>query len=445
MPADVRPTGSNGSTLTSSTFTLVFLIALVTSLTVRLWLARRQIAHVTAHRNQVPAAFAERIGLSAHRKAADYTAAKQRLFAFNALADAVLLLVMTLGGGIAFIIAWTETIAVSSLWRDVLMFVVATLVAGVVSLPFSWWHTFRIEERFGFNRMTQKLWVADLAKAIALGVALGLPLLVLVLWLMATAGAWWWVWAWVAWMAFQLLLLVAYPTLIAPLFNKFSPLAAGAARDRIEALLLRCGFKSAGLFVMDGSKRSGHGNAYFTGFGRAKRIVFFDTLIERLAPEEVEAVLAHELGHFKLRHVGKRVAWSALAALGVLALLAYFAREPWFYTGLGISDSLLPVATARPGVALQLFLLALPVFTFVLEPLGSLYSRKHEFEADAFATRYADALALVRALVKLYEDNAATLTPDPLHSAYHDSHPSAAVRIARIESMAGALPIPATA
>ncbi|MGI8894339.1 MAG: M48 family metallopeptidase, partial [Casimicrobiaceae bacterium] len=256
---------------------------------------------------------------------------------------------------------------------------------------------------------------------------------------------WWWVWAWVAWMAFQLLLLVAYPTLIAPLFNKFSPLAAGAARDRIEALLKRCGFKSAGLFVMDGSQRSGHGHAYFTGFGRAKRIVFFDTLIERLAPEEVEAVLAHELGHFKLKHVGKRIAWSAVASLGVLALLAYLAREPWFYAGLGIPDALLPVAMARPGVALQLFLLALPVFTFALEPLGSLYSRKHEFEADAFATRYADAFALVRALVKLYEDNAATLTPDPLHSAYHDMHPPAAVRIARIESLTGALPIPAAA
>ena len=429
--------------LTAPAFTLLFLIALCASLGVRLWLARRQIAHVTAHRDAVPTAFAERIALPAHRKAADYTAAKQRLFALNTLADAVLLLLMTLGGGIGFIIAWTETIAISPFLRDVLMFVVTTLIAGVVSLPFSWRHTFRIEERFGFNRMTQRLWLADLAKAIALGVALGLPLLMLVLWLMATTGTWWWIWVWAAWMAFQLLLLVAYPTLIAPLFNKFSPLAAGAARDRIEGLLSRCGFTSAGLFVMDGSKRSGHGNAYFTGFGRAKRIVFFDTLIARLAPEEIEAVLAHELGHFKLKHVAKRIAWSAVITLGVLALLAYFAREPWFYAGLGIPEALLPTAMARPGVALQLFLLALPVFTFVLEPLGSLYSRKHEFEADAFATRYADAFALVRALVKLYEDNAATLTPDPLHSAYHDSHPPAAVRIARIESLAGPLPIPA--
>jgi STE24 endopeptidase len=246
-------------------------------------------------------------------------------------------------------------------------------------------------------------------------------------------------------MAFQLLILVLYPTLIAPLFNKFTPLAAGPARERIEALLMRCGFARAGLFVMDGSKRSGHGNAYFTGFGRAKRIVFFDTLLTRLVPDEVEAVLAHELGHYKLRHVAKRVAWSAAMSLVILALLAWFAREPWFYGGLGIPDALLEVSMGRPGVALELFLLALPVFTFVLEPLSALYSRKHEFEADAYATRNADAVALTRALVKLYEDNAATLTPDPLHSAFYDSHPPAAVRIAHIEAMAPGTPSMRTA
>jgi STE24 endopeptidase len=239
---------------------------------------------------------------------------------------------------------------------------------------------------------------------------------------------------------FQLLILVLYPTLIAPLFNKFTPLAAGAARERIEALLARCGFTRAGLFVMDGSKRSGHGNAYFTGFGRAKRIVFFDTLLTRLVPDEIEAVLAHELGHYKLKHVAKRVLWSAAMSLVVLALLAWFAREAWFYAGLGIPESLLAQSMARPGVALELFLLALPVFTFVLEPLGSLYSRKHEFEADAYATRHADAAALTQALVKLYEDNAATLTPDPLHSAFYDSHPPAAVRIAHIEALARGTP-----
>jgi STE24 endopeptidase len=421
-----------------SGFGLLFLTALGASLAVRVWLSRRQVAHVLAHRGSVPPAFAERIGIAAHRKAADYTIAKQRLGMLSTLADALLLLLMTWGGGLAVIIGWTETIDVSYLWRDVLMFATAGIIFGAVSLPFSWWQTFRIEERFGFNRMTLRLWLGDLAKGLALAVALGLPLLLLVLWLMHTAGALWWLWAWGAWMTFQLLLLVLYPTVIAPLFNKFTPLAAGTAREHIEALLARCGFASAGLYVMDGSKRSGHGNAYFTGFGRAKRIVFFDTLLERLAPEEIEAVLAHELGHYRLRHVAKRVAWSAVLSLVFLGLLAWFAREPWFYTGLGIPESLLQISMSRPGVALQLFFLALPVFTFVLEPLSSSYSRRHEFEADAYATRHADAPALAQALVKLYEDNASTLTPDPMHSAFYDSHPPAAVRIARIEALAGA-------
>ena len=388
-----------------------------------------------AHRDAVPTAFAHSVGLVAHQKAADYTVAKQRLGTLNTLIDAALLLLMTLGGGLALLIGWTETIDVSPLWRDVLLFALTGILYGIVGLPFSWWQTFRIEERFGFNRMTQRLWLTDMAKGLAVAVALGLPLLVLVLWLMRTAGATWWLWAWGAWMTFQILILVLYPTLIAPLFNKFSPLAAGPARERIEALLARCGFARAGLFVMDGSKRSGHGNAYFTGFGRAKRIVFFDTLLARLVPAEIEAVLAHELGHYKLKHVAKRVVWSAVISLVVLALLAWFAREPWFYSGLGIPDSMLAVSMGRPGVALELFLLALPVFTFVLEPLSSLYSRKHEFEADAYATRHADAAALTQALVKLYEDNAATLTPDPVHSAFYDSHPPAAVRIAHIESL----------
>jgi len=410
------------------------------SLAIRVWLSRRQVAHVVAHRETVPTAFAASVGVAAHQKAADYTVAKQRLGTLNSLVDTALLLLMTLGGGLALVVGWTETLAVSPLWRDVLLFAVTGVLYGLVSLPFSWWQTFRIEERFGFNRMSWRLWLADLAKGLAVAVVLGLPLLVLVLWLMRTAGALWWLWAWGAWMAFQLLILVLYPTLIAPLFNKFTPLGEGPARERIEALLTRCGFARAGLFVMDGSKRSGHGNAYFTGFGRAKRIVFFDTLLTRLVPDEIEAVLAHELGHYKLKHVAKRVALSAALSLVVVALLAWFARMPWFYTGLGIPDSLLAVSMGRPGVALELFLLALPVFTFVLEPLGSLYSRKHEFEADAYATRHADASALTHALVKLYEDNATTLTPDPLHSAFYDSHPPAAVRIAHIESLTGGSP-----
>ncbi len=416
-------------------FATVFLAALTASLLVRVWLSRRQIAHVLAHRDTVPAAFAARVGLPAHQKAADYTVAKQRLGMLNTLIEGALLLLMTAGGGLAAIVGWTETIDVSPLWRDVLLFAVTGVVYGIVSLPFSWWQTFRIEERFGFNRMTLRLWLADLAKGAAVAVVLGLPLLVLVLWLMRSAGTFWWLWAWAAWMAFQLLILVLYPLVIAPLFNKFTPLAEGPARERIERLLARCGFARAGLYVMDGSKRSGHGNAYFTGFGRAKRIVFFDTLLTRLVPDEIEAVLAHELGHYKLKHVAKRVAWSAAMSLVVLALLAWFARMPWFYAGLGIPDALLTVSMARPGVALELFLLALPVFTFVLEPLGSVYSRKHEFEADAYATRNADAGALTQALVKLFEDNATTLTPDPLHSAFYDSHPPAAVRIAHIEAL----------
>jgi len=424
----------------STTFSALFIAALAASLLVRVWLSRRQIAHVVAHREAVPAAFASSIGLAAHQKAADYTVAKQRLGTLHTFVDAAMLVLMTLGGGLGLVVGWTEAVAVPPLWRDVLLFAVTGIFYGIVSLPFSWWQTFRIEERFGFNRMTLGLWLTDLAKGVAVAIVLGLPLLVLVLWLMRTAGALWWLWAWGAWMAFQLLILVLYPTLIAPLFNKFTPLAAGPARERIEALLMRCGFARAGLFVMDGSKRSGHGNAYFTGFGRAKRIVFFDTLLTRLVPDEVEAVLAHELGHYKLRHVAKRVAWSAAMSLVVLALLAWFARESWFYAGLGIPDALLEVSMGRPGVALELFLLALPVFTFVLEPLSALYSRKHEFEADAYATRNADAVALTRALVKLYEDNASTLTPDPLHSAFYDSHPPAAVRIAHIQAMVRGVP-----
>jgi STE24 endopeptidase len=431
--------------VSAALFTSLFVAALALSLAARLWLARRQIAHVVANRDRVPPAFASRVTPAAHQKAADYTVAKQRLAMLHTVIDAALLLALTIGGGLAAIVEWTETLPIGSLWRDVVMFAVAGAIYGAVSLPFAWWQTFRIEERFGFNRMTLKLWLADLAKGLAVAVVLGLPLLVLVLWLMRVAGTYWWLWTWAAWIGFQLLMLVLYPTVIAPLFNKFTPMGENPARARIEALLARCGFRSAGLFVMDGSRRSGHGNAYFTGFGKAKRIVFFDTLLERLAPDEIEAVLAHELGHYKLRHVLKRILWSVALSLLILGLLAWFASEPWFYLGLGIPESLLPVAMSRPGVALELFLLALPVFTFVLEPLSAFYSRRHEFEADAFATRNASAGALTVALVKLYEDNAATLTPDPLHSAFYDSHPPAAIRIAHIEAMARDGPLVAPA
>jgi STE24 endopeptidase len=430
--------------LAATRFSAIFVIALAVSVFVRLWLARRQIAHVSAHRGAVPPAFAARIGLPSHQKAADYTVARQRLGIVETIVDAIVLVALTLGGGLALLFGWTERIDVTPLWRDVLLLVAIAVIGAIVSLPFSWWHTFRIEERFGFNRTTMKLWLTDIVKGVLIAVVLGLPLIILALWLMRNAGALWWLWVWLAWLAFQVLMLVLFPTVIAPLFNKFSPLPAGAARERIEQLLARCQFAARGLFVVDGSKRSGHGNAYFTGFGRARRVVFFDTLLARLAPEEVEAVLAHELGHFKLRHVAKRVAWSAVLSLAFLALLAWLATTPWFYAGLGIPPRAIDAAMTRPGVALALFMLALPVFTFVLSPLSALYSRKHEFEADAFASQNASSLALTQALVKLYEDNAATLTPDPLHSAFYDSHPPAAIRIARLDAL-GAHVAPAPA
>jgi STE24 endopeptidase len=415
---------------------LAFVAALVATLAIRLWLAARQIAHVRAHRDAAPAAFATRIGDAAHRKAADYTIARQRLVVLECVVDAAVLVVLTLGGGIAWIVAATDVVSLGPILRDVLLLCTVALAGGAASLPFSWWRTFRIEERFGFNRTTLSTWLADLAKGVAVGAVLGLPLAFIVLWLMRNAGAYWWLLVWLAWMAFQMLVLVLYPTVIAPLFNRFSPLPPGDARERIERLLARCGFRASGLFVMDGSKRSGHGNAYFTGFGRAKRVVFFDTLLARLAPDEIEAVLAHALGHFRLRHVVKRVVWSAMLSLALLGLLAWLARAPWFYAGLGIPAAEVASAIARPGVALALFMLAVPVFTFVLAPLSAAYSRRHEFEADAFAAQHASAGALVTALIKLYEDNAATLTPDPLHSAFYDSHPPAAVRVARLNSLA---------
>ena len=426
--------------MTDSTFTLLFLVALAVTLALRVWLGARQIAHVAAHRDAVPAAFAGQIGVDAHRKAADYTIAKQRLARLETIADAVLLTAWTLGGGVAALVVWTGGFAVATLWQDLVLLVLVVSVSGLLMLPFSWYQTFVIEQRFGFNRMTLAMWLADLAKGTLVAVVLGVPLLLLVLWLMRSAGELWWLWAWAAWMAFQLLVLFLYPTVIAPLFNKFTPLAAGDARTRIEALLARCGFRASGLFVMDGSTRSAHGNAYFTGFGKAKRIVFFDTLLARLAPEQIEAVLAHELGHFARRHVLKRIAWTAVLSLALLALLAWLARQPWFYAGLGVPG---PEAAARPGVALALFVLALPVFTFVLSPLRAIYSRKHEFEADLFAAQHASAPKLVEALVTLYEDNASTLTPDPLHSAFYDSHPPAAIRIARLEAMASPATVPA--
>jgi len=421
--------------MTAPTFTALFLAAVALTLAVELALAFRHIAAVRRHRDAVPAAFAGRIGLPAHRKAADYTVAHTRLAMLASIAGTLLLIGLTRGRGVAFLTGITGIVDAPPLVQDLLLIVAVVLLSALVSLPFAAYRTFVIEARYGFNRTTFATWLADLAKGTLVGTLLGLPIAALVIALMRWAGGTWWLWAWAAWMAFQLVLLALYPTVIAPLFNRFTPMPEGPARARIEALLARCGFASRGLYLMDGSKRSSHGNAYFTGFGRAKRIVMFDTLLERLTPDETEAVLAHELGHFKLRHVAKRIAWSAAASLGFFALLAWLATSDWFYQGLFV-----PPTPERPGVALVLFFLVLPVFTFLLAPIASWYSRRHEYEADAFAARHASAGAMVSALVRLYEDNAATLTPDPIHSAFHDSHPPAALRIAHLEALAGAAP-----
>jgi STE24 endopeptidase len=416
-------------------FTLAFLAALVLSVATRLWLSVRQSRHVARNRHAVPPQFAERIPLSAHQRAADYTVARVRLGMIETLSGAALLLCFTVLGGIEALASVARALLPEApFWRQVMLVAAVALIASLVDLPLSWYRQFGLEKRFGFNRMTPSLFLADLAKGTLLAVLLGLPLLVAVLALMERAGPWWWLWAWLVWVAFNGMVLVLYPTVIAPVFNRFVPLEPGPVRERVERLLARCGFGSKGLFVMDGSRRSAHGNAYFTGFGRSKRIVFFDTLLSRLSPDEIEAVLAHELGHFTHRHILKRVLASFAISLAGLALLGWLSRQPWFYQGLGATP--LP-GDLLGGYALLLFFLALPVFTFVLQPLGSWMSRRHEFEADAFAARQSSADNLGRALVKLYEDNASTLTPDPVHSAFYDSHPPASIRLARLAGAAG--------
>ena len=410
--------------------TWAFLAALAGATGLRLWLALRQIRHVRAHRHRVPDGFSETIPLAAHQKAADYCVARTRVGIADLLFAAAVLLALTLGGVLqAISSAWAELLVPGGLWHGVALVISVTMLLSALDLPLTVYRTFVIEARFGFNRTTPALFVADLARQAALSLALGVPLVLLVLWLMQAMGEYWWLYVWMAWMAFNLAILMIYPTFIAPLFNRFTPLADPALAGRIEALLARCGFRSKGLFVMDGSKRSTHGNAYFTGFGAAKRIVFFDTLLTRLAPGEVEAVLAHELGHYRRYHVWKRIALLFAFSLGLLWLLGQLIGETWFYEGLGVS-------TPSTAAALLLFFLAAPVFGFFLQPLTSLYSRKHEFEADAYAASHASAADLVRALVKLYQDNAATLTPDPLHSAFYDSHPPAASRVARLVAAA---------
>jgi STE24 endopeptidase len=405
---------------TSGAFTVSFLAFLAVSFGFALWLAWRHVSHIRAHRGAVPSEFTDAVSLDAHQKAADYSIAKQE-------AD------MIEGGVDIFVIfQWAQGWFSHPYAVGIALFAGLTAVSGIVSLPFGLYRTFVIEERFGFNKLTWKLFLIDAIKGVFLSAVIGIPLLLAVFWLMEKMGALWWLYVWLFWLAFSLTMLAVYPNFIAPLFNKFQPLADDSLKARIEALLAKCGFASKGLFIMDGSKRSSHGNAYFTGFGKTKRIVFFDTLIERLTGPEIEAVLAHELGHFKRKHIVKRIVGQFALTLLVLALMGWIIDKPWFYDGLGF-----PTGGTQPHVAvsLLLFFLVLPVFTFWFTPVGSLISRKHEFEADAYAAEQTEANDLISALVKLYRDNASTLTPDPLHSAIYDSHPPAAIRVAHLKGL----------
>ncbi len=410
-----------------NTFTLLFVTALACSVLTQLWLSRRHQAHVRAHRERVPDAFAGRIPLDDHHKAADYTVTRNRLGMIELVYGSALLLAWTLGGGLEWLDQAWRGLALGPLYTGTAVMLSAMFIMSLLDLPFSLYHTFVIEERFGFNRTTPGTYISDLVKQVLLALAIGAPMILLALWIMESSGELWWLYVWLAWMSFSLIMFWAYPAIIAPLFNKFSPLENETLKSRIQALLDKCGFRSKGIFVMDGSKRSGHGNAYFTGFGRNKRIVFFDTLIESLEPAEVEAVLAHELGHFKLKHIQKRLLTTAAMSLAGLALLGWLASQAWFYNGLGVSQ-------ASPWMALLLFVMVSPAFTFFLHPLMARLSRKHEFEADEYAVSQSDGNDLIRALVKMYRENASTLTPDPLYSAFHDSHPPAPVRIAHISA-----------
>ncbi|MEW5885891.1 MAG: M48 family metallopeptidase [Pseudomonadota bacterium] len=410
-------------------WTAVFCLLLTAGLLTRLWLAGRQMRHVAQHRARVPAAFAERIGLAAHQKAADYTIAKTRLGLLEGSFGAALLIGWTLLGGLnalnLTLLAWLGP----GLLQQVALLAAFTALGALLELPLSWYRTFVLEQKHGFNRMTPRLWLTDGLKGALVGAAIGLPVVALLLWLMQAAGPLWWLWAWALWMAFNLLLLVLYPSLIAPLFNRFEPLQDPALKTRIETLLARCGFKAQGLFVMDGSKRSAHANAYFTGFGPAKRVVFFDTLLQQLAPGEIDAVLAHELGHYKRRHILKRLVLMAGLSLGALALLGWLMQQVWFYTGLGVTPNLMQ---SNGALALILFLLVTPLVGFFASPWMSALSRRQEFEADAFAAAHADPRDLASALLKLYQDNASTLTPDPLYVRFYYSHPPASERLARL-------------
>ncbi len=398
-------------------------------LAVKFWLASRQIRHVALHRNKVPVAFASNITLAAHQKAADYTIAKARLGLIEMALGAAVLLAWTLLGGLSLLNTALLQLMGGGLWQQIALLGAFMLISGLIDLPMTLYQTFVLEERFGFNKMTFTLWLIDLAKSSVVGVLIGLPIVALILWVMGAAGAWWWLWAWGLWIGFNLLLLMIYPTFIAPLFNKFQPLEDESLKARVTALMQRCGFAAKGLFVMDGSKRSAHANAYFTGFGAAKRVVFYDTLLAKLSAGEVDAVLAHELGHFKHKHIVKRIASMFAMSLAGFALLGWLATQAWFYAGLGVNPNL---DAPNDALALLLFMLAVPVFSFFISPLFAQISRKHEFEADAYAVAQTSGADLSTALLKLYEDNASTLTPDPVYVKFYYSHPAASERLLRM-------------
>ncbi|MDP1976679.1 M48 family metallopeptidase [Undibacterium sp.] len=410
----------------SVAFSVLFVSFLLLTLIIQFWLASRHIRHILRNRAAVPAQFAEKIGLASHKKAADYTIAKTKLGMVMLLVNALVLVGFTLFGGLQWLSVYLVKLTGPGMWYQISLLVAFTIISSIIEFPFSYYSQFVLEEKFGFNKMTLGLFFTDMIKNAVIGAVLGLPLIWVILTLMEKAGSLWWLYAWAFFIAFQMLIMLIFPVVIAPLFNKFWPLDNEEVRERIESLSKRVSFALKGIFVMDGSKRSGHGNAYFSGFGGAKRIVFYDTLLERLAPNEIEAVLAHELGHFKLKHIIKRMAVMFALSLVFMAMLGFFKDQVWFYTGLGVDPMLL---AQNDAMAIILFMLALPVFTFLFSPLSAITSRKHEFEADAFAAKHTNANDLITALVKMYDDNSSTLTPDPLHSAFYDSHPSASVRI----------------
>ena len=439
------PVAPSASFPPSLAMTLAFIAALVLGLLLKFWLASRQIRHVARHRSAVPSAFAQRITLQAHQKAADYTITKARFSLLEMALGAAVLVGWTVLGGLDLLNQWLLSLLGAGMAQQLALLAAFVLISSLIDLPSTLYQTFVIEQRFGFNQMTLPLWLGDLLKSTLIGTLIGLPIAALMLWLMGAAGSLWWLWAWAVWMGFNLLLMVVYPTFIAPLFNKFQPLEDESLKARVTALMQRCGFAAKGLFVMDGSRRSAHANAYFTGLGNAKRVVFYDTLLKKLNVDEVEAVLAHELGHFKHRHITKRMLGMFALSLGGLALLGWVSQQPWFYTGLGVAPSLaLALGSSSsmlsgaqmghiPGVALLLFLLVVPVFSFWLAPLMAHFSRRDEFQADAYAAAQAQPAALASALLKLYEDNAATLTPDPLYARFYYSHPPAVERLAQLQ------------